>query len=89
LFIYLPRGQAFPEPKVVEAGGVGELRLLRRGLEGVSGGSHPKRWPGPSTLYFGTKFAVHAKSEAIRRELHGERIRVMVVSPGWVNTELS
>jgi NADP-dependent 3-hydroxy acid dehydrogenase YdfG len=32
--------------------------------------------------------AVHAISEAIRRELHGEGIRVMIVSPGWANTEL-
>ncbi len=39
-------------------------------------------------VYSGTKFAVHAISEATRRELHGEGIRVVVVSPGWVNTEL-
>ena len=39
-------------------------------------------------VYSGTKFAVHAISEAIRRELHSEGIRVMIVSPGWVNTEL-
>jgi NAD(P)-dependent dehydrogenase (short-subunit alcohol dehydrogenase family) len=31
---------------------------------------------------------MHPISEAIRRELHGERIRVMIVSPGWTNTEL-
>jgi NADP-dependent 3-hydroxy acid dehydrogenase YdfG len=39
-------------------------------------------------VYSGTKFAVHAISEAIRQELHGQGIRVMIVSPGWVNTEL-
>lgn len=39
-------------------------------------------------VYSGTKFAVHSINEAIRREMHGEGIRVMVVSPGWVNTEL-
>jgi len=39
-------------------------------------------------VYSGTKFAVHAISEAMRRELHDEGIRVMVVSPGWVDTEL-
>ncbi len=39
-------------------------------------------------VYNGTKFAVHAISEAMRRELHGERIRVTIISPGWVNTEL-
>lgn len=39
-------------------------------------------------VYSGSKFAVHAISEAIRRELHGEGIRVIVVSPGWVDTNL-
>lgn len=39
-------------------------------------------------VYSGTKFAVHAISEAIRQELHGQGIRVTIVSPGWVNTEL-
>ena len=39
-------------------------------------------------VYSGTKFAVHAISEALRQELHSERIRVMIVSRGWVNTEL-
>jgi NADP-dependent 3-hydroxy acid dehydrogenase YdfG len=43
---------------------------------------------GDGAVYSGTKFAVHAISEAIRRELHGEGIRVMIVSPGWANTEL-
>ena len=39
-------------------------------------------------VYSGTKFAVHAISEALRRELHPEGIRVIVVSPGWVDTNL-
>ena len=39
-------------------------------------------------VYSGTKFAVHIINEIIRREMHGGRIRVMVVSLGWVNTEL-
>lgn len=39
-------------------------------------------------VYTGTKFAVHAMSEAWRREFHGEGIRVILVSPGWVNTNL-
>lgn len=41
-----------------------------------------------SAVYNGTKFAVHAISESLRRELHGEGIRVIVVSPGWVDTNL-
>ena len=39
-------------------------------------------------VYSGTKFAMHTLSEAIRREVHREGIRVMIVSLGWVNTEL-
>lgn len=39
-------------------------------------------------VYSGSKFAVHAMSEAIRRELHTEGIRVIVISPGWVDTNL-
>ncbi len=31
---------------------------------------------------------MHPISEAIRRELHGEGIRVKIASPGWANTEL-
>lgn len=34
---------------------------------------------------FGLLIVTHA---ALRRELHSEGIRVMIVSPGWVNTEL-
>ena len=41
-----------------------------------------------SAVYNGTKFAVHAISESLRRELHGEGIRVIVISPGWVDTNL-
>lgn len=39
-------------------------------------------------MYSGTKFAVHAISEAIRRELHDENIRVLGITPGWVDTNL-
>ncbi len=39
-------------------------------------------------VYTGTKFAVHAISEAWRQEFHEEGIRVILVSPGWVNTNL-
>lgn len=39
-------------------------------------------------VYTGTKFAVRAMAEALRMELHREGIRVCVVSPGWVHTEL-
>lgn len=38
--------------------------------------------------YSGTKFAVVAFSEALRKEVFGDRIRVSVVEPGVVETEL-
>lgn len=63
-----------------EAGGgdvVNMSSIARRRVTGSAG-----------AVYSGTKFAVHAISKALRRELHGEGIRVTIVSPGWVNTEL-
>jgi NADP-dependent 3-hydroxy acid dehydrogenase YdfG len=39
-------------------------------------------------VYSGTKFAVGAISEALRMELQGDNIRVTVVEPGAVETEL-
>ena len=38
--------------------------------------------------YCGTKFAVHAMSEQMRRELSARNIRVCVIAPGMVETEL-
>ena len=38
--------------------------------------------------YSGTKFAVVAFSEALRKEIYGDRIRVSVIEPGLVATEL-
>lgn len=39
-------------------------------------------------VYAGTKHAVHAISDGMRREFHGEGVRVTLVSPGVVATEL-
>jgi NADP-dependent 3-hydroxy acid dehydrogenase YdfG len=41
-----------------------------------------------SSVYNLTKFGVNAFSEALRQELVGHRVRVSVVEPGTVNTEL-
>ena len=38
--------------------------------------------------YCGTKFAVHGFSETLREEVSPDNVRVMVVSPGAVETEL-
>lgn len=40
------------------------------------------------TVYCGTKFAVHAISEGLRKEVAGDRVRVTVIAPGMVETEL-
>jgi NADP-dependent 3-hydroxy acid dehydrogenase YdfG len=48
-----------------------------------------RRVPGDrSAVYSGTKHAVHAISAALRRELHADGIRVTVISPGFVATEI-
>lgn len=39
-------------------------------------------------VYCGTKFAVHAISESIRKELADRNVRVTVIAPGIVNTNL-
>ncbi|MGW4651047.1 SDR family oxidoreductase [Kitasatospora sp. NPDC004289] len=40
------------------------------------------------TAYVGTKFAVHAMSENLREELAPSGVRVVVIAPGAVETEL-
>lgn len=39
-------------------------------------------------VYCGTKFAVHGMSETLREEVSNDNVRVMLVSPGAVETEL-
>lgn len=45
-------------------------------------------YPG-GTVYNATKHAVHAITEATKKDLHGTPIRVSAVSPGLVETEFS
>lgn len=40
------------------------------------------------TVYVGTKFAVHGLSENLREELSPHNVRVVVIAPGAVETEL-
>lgn len=39
-------------------------------------------------VYCGTKYAVHAMTEAVRREVSGSRVRLIVIAPGVVDTPL-
>jgi NADP-dependent 3-hydroxy acid dehydrogenase YdfG len=43
--------------------------------------------PGGS-VYSGTKFAVHAISEGLRMETRKDNIRVTILSPGFIDSEL-
>lgn len=43
---------------------------------------------GNHTAYCGTKFFVHTVSEGLREEVAGRNVRVSVVAPGAVSTEL-
>ena len=43
---------------------------------------------GNHTAYCGSKFAVHAISEGLRKEVAGNNVRVTVIAPGMVETEL-
>ncbi len=68
---------------------IGAMR--RRGgghLVNVSSVAGRKTRPG-SGVYSGTKFAVNAISEALRQELLEDKIRVTMVEPGAVETELT
>src|SRR5262249_2688787 len=61
-----------------------------RGVAGVVRASAAAGWvarPGPA-VYSLTKFGINAFSEGIRQELLGKRVRVGVVGPGTVDTEL-
>lgn len=66
---------------------VPHLRAAGRGdvvmMSSMSGRRVPNAAAG---VYAATKHAVHALSDGLRRELHGENIRVAVIAPGVVNT---
>ncbi|MFG2004200.1 SDR family oxidoreductase [Spirillospora sp. NPDC048911] len=60
----------------------GEFRQVVN-MSSMSGRRVPQSTSG---VYAGTKHAVHAISEALRRELHDDRLRVTVIAPGLVRT---
>ena len=72
--------------------GAGEGRtgadLVRSPRDIVILGSTVGRHISPfSSMYGGTKFAVHAMAEAVRRELGPKGIRVTLIEPGFVASE--
>lgn len=40
------------------------------------------------SVYCGTKFAVHAMTEAMRKEVSASNVRLIVIAPGMVDTDL-
>lgn len=74
---------------VVVSAAVPHLRAAGRGdILNVSSRSGRRVPNAAAGVYAGTKHAVHAITEGLRRELHAEGIRVTLVSPGFVDTEL-
>jgi len=62
----------------------------RRVADLVNISSTTGRVANPGTaVYSLTKFGVNAMSESLRRELLGDRVRVALVEPGRVNTEIA
>lgn len=75
---------------VVTQAAVAHLRAAGGGdvvnMSSMSGRRVPNAAAG---VYAATKHAVHAASEGLRRELHPHGIRVTIVSPGIVDTDIA
>lgn len=64
------------------------MRQRRRGTIVNLGSIAGKQLYGDHTVYNGTKYAVHAMTEGLRRENAAHNVRVVLVAPGMVDTEL-
>jgi NADP-dependent 3-hydroxy acid dehydrogenase YdfG len=64
------------------------MRARRQGTIVNIGSIAGRNVYGDHTAYCGTKFAVHAISESLRKEVASDGVRVVVVAPGLVETEL-
>ncbi|MEU2608422.1 SDR family oxidoreductase [Streptomyces albus] len=84
---------------MLEVNVLGLLAVTRAAIPHLRAGVHPlivnissmggRRVAQPAQgVYAGTKHAVHAVSDALRRELHPDGIRVTVLAPGFVRTNL-
>ncbi|MGW6202613.1 SDR family oxidoreductase [Streptomyces sp. NPDC055089] len=84
---------------MLEVNVLGLLAVSRAALPHLRAGTHPqivnissmggRRVAQPAQgVYAGTKHAVHAISDALRREVHPDGIRVTVLAPGFIRTNL-
>lgn len=68
---------------------VPHLRAAGRGdLVNISSMSGRRIHSPEATVYAASKFAVHAISEGLRRELNPDGIRVVTIAPGYVDTPI-
>ncbi|WP_368497624.1 SDR family oxidoreductase [Herbiconiux sp. A18JL235] len=67
---------------------LGGMRERGRGTIVNLGSIAGKQLYGDHTVYNGTKYAVHAMTEGLRRENAAHGVRVLLVAPGMVDTEL-
>ena len=56
------------------------MMMPRKFTMGIVGSNH--------SVYCGTKYAVHAMTESMRREVSGSNVRMIVIAPGVVETPL-
>ncbi|CAM5729323.1 NAD(P)-dependent dehydrogenase (Short-subunit alcohol dehydrogenase family) OS=Streptomyces albaduncus OX=68172 GN=FHS32_001350 PE=3 SV=1 [Streptomyces griseoloalbus] len=66
------------------------LPSLRRSRGRIVNISSVRQWPAlPVGAYAGTKFALEAASDSLRREVSAQGVQVVVVQPGGVRTEMA
>lgn len=67
---------------------LGGMQSRKRGTIINLGSIAGKQIYGEHTVYNGTKYAVHAMTEGLRRENAAHNVRVVLVAPGMVDTDL-
>lgn len=67
---------------------IGDMRIRKRGtIFNISSVAGIKGFPA-HMAYCGTKFGVHGLSETLREEVSADNVRVIIIAPGAVETEL-
>jgi len=67
---------------------LGGMQTRKRGTIVNLGSIAGKQIYGEHTVYNGTKYAVHAMTEGLRRENAAHNVRVILIAPGMVDTDL-